>query len=83
MALVAATIVLDGLVDGGHAHFGIETTGRRLEAEDLDWTWGAGQPLRGLAADLIAALSVRTLPSGRLAGSPLARSGSPTPEDSE
>jgi uncharacterized protein (TIGR03083 family) len=36
VADAAMTIVLDGLADGGHTHFGIETTGRHLEAEDLD-----------------------------------------------
>ena len=67
-------IVLDSLASGGHSHFGIDAAGRRFEADNLDWSQGSGDPLRGRAADLVAALSGRTVPPQRLTGNPLARS---------
>ena len=67
-------VILDVLTEGGvHAHFGVSVEGRSLQATDLRWSWGTGQPLRGAAGDLVAALSGRTLPAGRLAGEPLGR----------
>lgn len=69
----AAMIVLDNLASGGHANFGVDVGGRRLEAHDLDWSFGDGSPLSGYATDLIAALAGRTPPPGRLTGDPLTR----------
>lgn len=70
----AVRVVLDGLTrGGGHRHFGVEVAGRALEATDLDWSFGAGQPLAGAAGDLAVALCGRRLPRGRLAGDPLPR----------
>jgi uncharacterized protein (TIGR03083 family) len=67
-------IVLDHLAaDGGHAHFGTVINGRRLQASDLDWSYGSGQVLRGAAADLALALCGRAVPTGRLEGEPLPR----------
>jgi uncharacterized protein (TIGR03083 family) len=66
--------VLDDLTaGGGHRHFGVEIGGRSLRATDLDWSFGAGPPLTGAAADLVAHLSGRVLPAGRLEGEPLGR----------
>lgn len=66
--------VLDDLTDGGaHQHFGVDVAGRRLEATDLEWSYGSGGVLRGTAADLALAICGRTLPEGRLEGAPLER----------
>jgi hypothetical protein len=56
----AANVVLDGLVAGGHAHFGIDTTDRRFESDDTNWSWGVGDVLQGRGTDLVAALSAHT-----------------------
>lgn len=67
-------VVLDDLTrGGGHAHFGIAIDGRRLQASDLDWSYGSGAALRGTAGDLALALCGRTLPGGRLHGERLRR----------
>jgi uncharacterized protein (TIGR03083 family) len=65
-------VVLDDLTKGGvHAHFGTSIDGRSLQATDLDWSYGSGQALRGAAADLVLVLCGRTVPAGRLTGTPL------------
>jgi uncharacterized protein (TIGR03083 family) len=67
-------IVLDDLTaGGGHAPFGIAADGRRLEASDLDWSYGEGAVLRGTAGDLALTLCGRAVPAGRLDGAPLPR----------
>jgi uncharacterized protein (TIGR03083 family) len=54
-------VVLDDLTRGRvHEYFGTEVDGRRLEASDLDWSYGEGTPLRGTAEDLALALCGRT-----------------------
>ena len=69
----AIRVVLDDLtVGGGHAHFGTELEGRRLEATDLDWSYGSGAVLRGAAHDLALAICRRAIPDDRLEGTPLA-----------
>jgi uncharacterized protein (TIGR03083 family) len=71
-------IVLDDLtLGGGHAHFGVEVTGRRLQATDLDWSYGDGAELRGTAEDLALTICGRSLPAGRLDGEPLQRLDAP------
>lgn len=50
---------------GGHRHFGT-AMGGRLEATDLDWSYGSGPALRGKAEDLALVLCGRTLPAGRI-----------------
>jgi uncharacterized protein (TIGR03083 family) len=68
-------VVLDDLAQGGgHAHFGTVINGRRLEACDLDWSYGSGPVLRGAAGDLALAMCGRSVPGGRLDGEPLTRS---------
>jgi hypothetical protein len=47
--------------------------GAALVADDLDWSWGSGPQLSGLAQDLAAVLCGRRLPAGRLRGEPAAR----------
>jgi uncharacterized protein (TIGR03083 family) len=66
-------VVLDDLAQGGgHANFGCVITGRRIEACDLDWSYGSGPVLRGAAGDLALAMCGRAVPRGRLDGEPLA-----------
>jgi uncharacterized protein (TIGR03083 family) len=54
-------------------HFGLELTGIRLEADDLDWAYGEGEPLRGSARALLMVLMDRRLPAGVLSGAQNAR----------
>ena len=64
-------VVLDDLTRGGvDAHFGTSIEGR-LQATDLDWSYGSGLALRGAAEDLALLLCGRTVPHGRLDGEPL------------
>ncbi len=54
----AARAILDSLTAGGvAAHFGVDLAGARLQATDLDWSWGAGE--------LVSLACRRTLPDGR------------------
>jgi uncharacterized protein (TIGR03083 family) len=65
-------VVLTDLTGGGgHDHFGTHISGRRLEASDLDWSYGAGTLLRGRAEDLALVLCGRGVPAGRTEGEPL------------
>ena len=57
--------VLDQLTDANGAYVGLDLTGTRLEADDADWTWGAGDVVRAGAGELVALLGGRTLPDGR------------------
>lgn len=66
-------LVLDGLAAKNLKHFGTDLGGVRLEATDLDWAFGAGDPLRGAAQDLLLAVCGRRLPAGRLEGTEAAR----------
>jgi uncharacterized protein (TIGR03083 family) len=54
-------------------HFGQDLTGIRLEADDLDWSFGDGEPLRGRARHLLMVLMDRRLPGGLLTGAATAR----------
>ena len=67
-------VILDDLTQGdGTVRFGVDFAGRRLQATDLDWSFGAGPELRGAAADLALVICGRSVPPGRLEGAPLAR----------
>ncbi len=59
-------LVLGGMKPGHVKYFGADLDGKRLEATDLDWTFGEGRPVRGLAQDLLLVVCGRTLPVGRL-----------------
>jgi uncharacterized protein (TIGR03083 family) len=54
-------------------HFGVDVTGIRFEADDLDWAFGDGEPLRGRARYLLMVLMGRRLPAGLLSGPATAR----------
>jgi uncharacterized protein (TIGR03083 family) len=61
-----ARVILDSLTEGGiAARFGVNLDGVRLEATDLDWSWGSGRAVSASAAELISLLGHRTLPDGR------------------
>jgi uncharacterized protein (TIGR03083 family) len=62
----AVTAVLDQLATANGAIFGIDLTDIRLEAADTDWTWGTGKTVRADSGWLVALLSGRTLPDGRV-----------------
>ena len=61
----AATAVLDLLTAPDGTLFGVDLTGVRLEATDIDWAWGSGRAVRADSGSLVALLSGRTLPDGR------------------
>ncbi|MGN5237147.1 MULTISPECIES: maleylpyruvate isomerase family mycothiol-dependent enzyme [unclassified Rhodococcus (in: high G+C Gram-positive bacteria)] len=48
--------------------FGADLTGVRLEADDHDWSFGAGSTVTGSAQHLLLVLTGRTLPPGLLSG---------------
>jgi uncharacterized protein (TIGR03083 family) len=54
-------------------HSGLDLTGIRLEADDLDWGFGDGEPLRGRARYLLLVLMDRRLPAESLSGPATAR----------
>jgi uncharacterized protein (TIGR03083 family) len=54
-------------------HFGHDLTGIRLEADDLDWSFGDGEPLRGGARSLLMVLMDRRLPTELVSGAASAR----------
>jgi uncharacterized protein (TIGR03083 family) len=62
----AVIAVLDQLTGADGAWFGIDLTDVRLEAVDTEWSWGSGQVVRADSGSLVALLSGRTLPDGRL-----------------
>lgn len=58
--------VLDGLTQKrGLKFFGVDLAGVQLRAADLDWTFGAGEPLVALGHHLVLLLSGRTVPGLR------------------
>lgn len=54
-------------------HFRLDLTGVRLEATDLHWAFGDGEPLHGPAHHLLMVLMNRQLPTGALTGQATAR----------
>jgi uncharacterized protein (TIGR03083 family) len=70
----ALRVVLDGASGPrSRKHFGVELTGIMLQAEDLDWSFGDGEPLRGRGRHLLMVLCGRGLPDGLLSGPAAAR----------
>ena len=66
-------VILDDLTQGdGTVRFGVDFAGRRLQATDLDWSFGEGPVLGGAAADLALVICGRAVPPERLEGAPLA-----------
>lgn len=49
-------------------HFRVDLDGIRLQASDIDWSFGSGIPMSAPAQDLALVLCGRTLPAGRLRG---------------
>jgi uncharacterized protein (TIGR03083 family) len=67
-------VVLRGLcTPRGLKYFGVDLSGIELSADDMDWTFGSGTPVRGAAQDLVLVLAGRKLPAGQLSGEPSAR----------
>ena len=62
----AVVAVLDQLTAANGAFFGVDLTGVRFEATDTDWSWGTGDTVRAGSGNLLALLSGRTLPDGRV-----------------
>ncbi|WP_222267277.1 maleylpyruvate isomerase family mycothiol-dependent enzyme [Modestobacter marinus] len=62
----AVVAVLDRLTAADGAVFGIDLAGVRLEAADTDWSWGDGALVRADSGALVALLSGRRLPDGRV-----------------
>jgi uncharacterized protein (TIGR03083 family) len=61
----AVTAVLDQLTGARGALFGVDLSDVRLEAADIDWSWGSGRTVRADSGSVVALLSGRTLPDGR------------------
>jgi uncharacterized protein (TIGR03083 family) len=62
----AVMAILEQLANANGAVFGIDLTDTRLEADDTGWTWGTGKTVRADSGRLVALLSGRTLPDGRV-----------------
>ncbi|HEY0535979.1 MAG TPA: maleylpyruvate isomerase family mycothiol-dependent enzyme [Actinoplanes sp.] len=66
-------LVLSHMSSRNAGFFGVDLSGVRLEATDLDWHYGTGSPLRGTAQDLLLVICGRRVPADLLGGSPAAR----------
>ena len=62
----AVIAVLDQLTAANGTWFGVDLTDVRVEAADIAWSWGSGRVVRADAGSLVALLSGRTLPDGRM-----------------
>jgi uncharacterized protein (TIGR03083 family) len=60
--------ILDDMKPRQVKYFGVDLDGIQLRATDVDWTYGTGTPLTGLAQDLLLVMCGRTLPPGHLTG---------------
>ena len=58
---------------GGGAVFGTDLAGVELRADDLDWSYGSGEPVTGLGQHELLVLAGRRRPAGQLRGSQAAR----------
>ncbi|PXX58844.1 uncharacterized protein (TIGR03083 family) [Nocardia tenerifensis] len=61
-------IVLDAVNPQSLKFFGVDLDGIELRAEDLDWSYGSGEVVRGAAQHLLLVLCGRALPDGALLG---------------
>ena len=66
-------MVLDSLNPRQLKYFGVDLSGVQLQADDLDWSYGTGQPLTGRAQDLLMVVCGRKLPPGLLQGEAASR----------
>jgi uncharacterized protein (TIGR03083 family) len=66
-------MVLAGLRPKNLAYFDVDLTGVQLQATDVDWSHGTGEPVRGRAQDLLLAICGRPVPAGRLQGAAAGR----------
>ncbi|HEX6195023.1 MAG TPA: maleylpyruvate isomerase family mycothiol-dependent enzyme [Jiangellaceae bacterium] len=66
-------MVLDGLSPKSVRFFGTDLDGVELRADDMDFTYGSGEPLYGAAQHLLLVICGRTLPAGLLRGTPSER----------
>jgi len=66
-------IVLGSLNPRQVKYFGVDLNGVQLKANDLDWSYGTGQPLTGRAQHLLLVVCGRKLPDGLLQGQPAPR----------
>ncbi|WP_433293402.1 maleylpyruvate isomerase family mycothiol-dependent enzyme [Actinoplanes sp. CA-030573] len=66
-------LVLEAMRARNRNFFGTDLSGVRLEATDLDWQFGEGEPLAGEAGDLLLVVCGRRLPEGVLRGTPAFR----------
>jgi uncharacterized protein (TIGR03083 family) len=66
-------MVLGSLSANQVSYFGVDLDGVQLQANDLDWSYGEGQPLTGRAQDLLLVVCGRKLPDGLLQGEAAAR----------
>ena len=62
----AVIALLDHLATADGAVFAVDLTDVRLEATDASWNRGSGQRIRADSGALVALLSGRTLPDGRV-----------------
>ena len=70
-ARVRAVLDLLGVPDGPNP-FGVELSGVRLEADDMEWSLGTGEVVSGPGQALVLMLSGRSLPPGRVRGTTVA-----------
>jgi uncharacterized protein (TIGR03083 family) len=73
-------LVLDTVTSPtGLGHFGVDLTGIRLVADDLEWSLGSGETMSGSAQNLLLAIAGRELAPGAFGGvaawGPLRRHG--------
>ncbi|NYJ04070.1 maleylpyruvate isomerase family mycothiol-dependent enzyme [Petropleomorpha daqingensis] len=61
----AVVAVLEQITAAHGAWFGVDLTGVRLEATDIDWSWGDGNVVRADGGALVALVSGRALLDGR------------------
>ena len=72
-------LVLGSLKPTQLRFFGVDLTGIQLRADDLDWTYGSGDPVTGQAQDLLLVVCGRRLPRGSLQGGAADRFSAPKP----
>ncbi|MFI7356815.1 maleylpyruvate isomerase family mycothiol-dependent enzyme [Streptomyces avidinii] len=63
-------LLLDAVTPRSLRFFGVDLTGIRLRADDLDWSYGEGTPVHAEAQDLLLVLFGRRRPPGPPNGGP-------------